>query len=80
MPAFENYFSTSNEVTEVDELVLGAGCIKDHCEEEKALAVVDLKNTKVFAIIVSGAQIQYFGIQESEVPAAAKKWLIANRR
>ncbi len=78
--AFEGYFAESTEVTETDDLLLAPGCRKDQCDQYKALAIVDLKGTKVSAIVIMGSDVRMFGIQEAEAPAAVKKWLMANRR
>lgn len=78
--AFEGYFAESTEVTETEDLLLAPGCRKDQCDQYKALAIVDLKGTKVSAIVIMGSDVRMFGIQEAEAPAAVKKWLMANRR
>lgn len=78
--AFEGYFAESTEVTEADDLLLAQGCRKDQCDQYKALAIVDLKGTKVSAIVIMGSDVRMFGIQEADAPAAVKKWLMANRR
>jgi hypothetical protein len=78
--AFEGYFAESTEVTESDDLLLAPGCRKDQCDQYKALAIVDLKGTKVSAIVIMGSDVRMFEIQEAEAPAAVKKWLMVNRR
>lgn len=78
--AFEGYFAESTEVTETDDLLLAPGCRKEQCDQYKALAIVDLKGTKVSAIVIMGTDVRMFGIQEADAPAAVKKWLMANRR
>ena len=78
--AFEGYFAESSEVFEAEDLLLAPGCRKDQCDQYKALAIVDLKGTKVSAIVIMGTDVRLFGIQEADAPAAVKKWLMANRR
>ena len=78
--AFEGYFSESNEVTEVDGLLLAPGCRKDQCDQFKALAIVDLKETKVSAIVIMGNDVRLFGLEEADAPSSVKKWLMTNRR
>ncbi len=78
--AFKGYFAEFTVVTETDDLLLAPGCRKDQCDQYKALAIVDLKGTKVSAIVIMGSDVRMFGIQEAEAPAAVKKWLMANRR
>ena len=77
--AFEGYFSESNEVTEVDGLLLAPGCRKDQCDQFKALAIVDLKETKVSAIVIMGNDVRLFGLEEADAPSSVKKWLMTNR-
>ena len=76
---FEAYFEESNTVTETDGLLLASGCRKEECSEYKALAIIDLKATKVAAIVIMGAEVRMFEIEEANAPAAVKKWLMANR-
>jgi hypothetical protein len=78
--AFEGYFSESNEVTEEDGLLLAPGCRKDQCDQFKALAIVDLKETKVSAIVIMGNDVRLFGLEEADAPSSVKKWLMTNRR
>jgi hypothetical protein len=59
--------------------LLASGCRKEECSEYKALAIIDLKATKVAAIVIMGAEVRMFEIEEANAPAAVKKWLMANR-
>jgi hypothetical protein len=77
--AFEAYFEESNTVTEIDGLLLASGCRKDECSNYKALAIIDLKATKVSAIVITGKEVGMFEIEEANAPAAVKKWLLSNR-
>lgn len=76
---FEGFFTQSNEVTEVDGLLLASGCRKDQCEQFKALAVVDLSGTKVFTVVIINGEPRFFGIQAADAPPAVKKWAMSSR-
>jgi hypothetical protein len=78
--AFEAFFAESNEVTEVDGLLLASGCRKNQCDQYKGLAIVDLKNAKVFAVLVLNNDVRSFGLSEEDQPPAVKKWILANRK
>lgn len=78
--AFEAFFAESNEVTEVDGLLLASGCRKNQCDQYKGLAVVDLKTAKVFAILILNNEVRSFGVSEETQPPAVKKWILANRK
>lgn len=81
MSEFENFFSESTPVQELDGLVMGEGCVKGACEMNKAMAVVDTATGEVFAaVLLGGSDVRYLGIEEEKVPAAVKKWVLTHRR
>jgi hypothetical protein len=80
LAAFEKFFSSPAEVKEDGGLVMGAGCNKDACNVNKALAVVDLKTSKVYALAFYNNKVNYFGLSNDEIaalPASVKKWALS---
>jgi len=80
MSAFEAYFVESQNVTEVDGLLLGSGCRKDQCDQFRALAVVDLNETKSYTVVLMGDNTRYFGTSEETLPPAVKKWVMSHKK
>lgn len=76
---FEAFFAESQNVEKVDGLLLGPGCRKDQCDQLRALAVVDLNNTKSYAVVLTRGNTRHFGISEEALPPAVKKWLMSHK-
>lgn len=76
----EDFFEKSEPVLLVDNLVMGAGCQKEFCDDFKGLLVVDLNQFKPYVVlIVSDDDVRFVGIDESEIPATVRRWMILNR-
>ncbi len=76
---FEAYFAESQNVREVDGLLLGSGCRMDQCDQFRALAVVDLNNTRSYAVVLMRGNVRYFGASEETLPPAVKKWVVSHK-
>jgi len=79
MSAVEMFFEQGQPVYLSDNLVMASGCQKDFCDQFKGLLVVDLNELNSYIILIRDDDATFRGIDESELPAAVRKWLISNR-
>jgi hypothetical protein len=72
---FESFFSQSvSKVKESDGAIVAEGCLKDACEDYRAIAAVDVKTGKVTAAMYLQGRVQYSGVEEAQASPALKKW------
>ena len=72
---FESFFSQSvGKVKESEGFIVAEGCLKDACEDYRAISVIDVKTGKVMSSMYLQGRTQYSGVDESEAPALLKKW------
>lgn len=80
LSSYENYFTDSGLVVEGSGLIVGQGCIKATCDNNKSLVVVDINTGDVYTAIVNGTNVKYYGIPEENVSPEVKKWVMANKK
>jgi hypothetical protein len=80
LSSYENYFTDSGVVVEGSGLIVGQGCIKATCDNNKSLVVVDTTTGAVYTAIVNGANAKYYGTPEENVSPEVKKWVMSNKK
>lgn len=76
--SFEGLLGKPQAVTSAEGFLLAPGCSATDCVNDKALAVVDVQQRKVFAITSSYGQLTLHGIESEALPAAVTNWVSAN--
>jgi hypothetical protein len=80
LSAYENYFTDSASVVEGNGIIVGQGCIKATCDNNKSLVVIDTSSGEVYTAVVNGPNVKYYGVSEDNVSPEVKKWVIANKK
>jgi hypothetical protein len=78
MAIFEEIFSVSEPVIEASGLLLAKGCRANMCDQFKGLVVVDLSQTKTYAVVLAGGEVRYLGVNENEIPSDVRRWVASN--
>ena len=80
LSAYENYFTDSGLVVEGNGIIVGQGCIKSSCDNNKSLVVVDSTSGEIYTAVINGSSAKYYGIAEENVSPEVKKWVMANKK